>query len=47
MISTRSRCRKPTAIEREAAQAGSMFGWDCPGADPLNYLMDFELLEGG
>jgi len=28
--------RKPTPAEREAAQIGSMFGWDCPGADPLN-----------
>lgn len=29
--------RRPTPAEREAAQIGSMFGWDCPGADPLNH----------
>ncbi len=29
--------RAPTEIEREAAYVGSMFGWDAPGADPLNY----------
>ena len=26
--------RLPTDAEREAAQIGSMFGWDAPGADP-------------
>ncbi len=32
--------RAPTEIEREAAYAGSMFGWDAPIADPLNYVSD-------
>lgn len=29
--------RLPTPQEREAAQVGSMMGWDVPGADPANY----------
>jgi hypothetical protein len=29
--------RDATDAEREAAQIGSMFGWNVPGADPLNY----------
>ena len=29
--------RVATAAEREAALIGSMFGWDAPGADPLNH----------
>lgn len=29
--------RIPTAAERQAAQAGSMFGWDVPGANPAKY----------
>ena len=28
--------RVATKSEQNAALAGSMFGWDCPGADPLN-----------
>ena len=30
--------RQPTEAEREAASIGSMFGWDVPGADPLNHM---------
>jgi hypothetical protein len=30
-------CRDATFAEREAAIVGSMFGWDCPGADPAAY----------
>lgn len=26
-----------TPIEAECMMAGSMFGWDCPGADPRTY----------
>lgn len=29
--------RAPTEGERVAAQFGSMFGWDKPGADPAKY----------
>ncbi len=28
---------KVTPAQREAMIAGSMFGWDCPGANPENY----------
>lgn len=30
--------RAATEAEREAAQTGSMFGWDVPGADPANWI---------
>lgn len=33
-------CRDATPAEREAAFAGSMFGWDCPGADPARYTAE-------
>ena len=29
--------RAATPAEREAAYMGSMFGWEVPGADPLNF----------
>lgn len=33
--------RKPTRAEREAAQIGSMFGWDVPAADPAHWEAEF------
>lgn len=35
--------RPPTPAEREAALIGSMFGWDCPGADPESYIVQVKL----
>lgn len=30
--------RAATEAEREAAQTGSMFGWEAPSADPANWV---------
>jgi hypothetical protein len=40
--------RLPSALEREAAQIGSMFGWDVPGADPQHPLHgSYAINDGG
>lgn len=38
--------RGQTKQEAAAALAGSMFGWDCPGADPAGYDSEGRPLKG-
>lgn len=44
VVQERNNCLGVSEEEQFAMEAGSIFGWDCPAADPKNFGKDFTLV---